>query len=223
MSENQTVYLVDDDEYVLKSLTELISAAGLQTRSFHSAEEFLDQLEPDARGCVITDLKMNGMSGERLQEELKTRRCRLPVIVVSGHADVPITVRMMENGAFTLLQKPYNHRQLLEAVRQALTRDSESQDKARLVQDLRERLSRLTEEEQQVMHMVIAGKPNKAIASELGISMRTVDRRRSAVFDRLDVRTAPELARLLTQVEQAARTLDAPSHAKISSAASMEL
>ncbi|MBC8290059.1 MAG: response regulator transcription factor [Planctomycetes bacterium] len=203
-----TVFLIDDDQAVLKSLSVLLNSAGLATKSFLSAEDFLEDLSDGARGCVVTDLKLTGMSGLHLQEQLIRMRSPLPVIVVTGRADVGLAVKVMEYGAVTLIQKPYDHQELIDAVRKALEQNAHRHTQAEFISDVRNRLNSLTDDEQQVLQMVIDGKPNKAIATTLSISMRTVDRRRSSVFEKMDVQTAPELARLLTLIEQAPEQVD---------------
>lgn len=200
-----TVFLIDDDQAVLTSLSALLSSAGLLTQSFLSAEEFLKHLPDEPRGCVVTDLKLTGMSGLHLQEQLLQMRSHLPVIVVTGRADVGLAVKVMEYGAVTLIQKPYDHNELIQAVKKALERNAHRHTQSEFIEDVQKRLSSLTDDEQQVLQMVVDGRPNKAIATTLNISMRTVDRRRSSVFEKMNVQTAPELARLLTLIEQAER------------------
>jgi FixJ family two-component response regulator len=202
MGDAHTVFLIDDDPVVLASLSVLLQTMGLETRSYLTAEDFLGGRHEDASGCVVTDLKLTGISGLQLQEHLKKVGSFLPVIVVSGRADVEIAVKVMEQGAITLIEKPYDHNEMIRAVTRALARNTELHRQADFVADVRARRSSLTEDEEQVLAMIIKGRPNKAVASDLDISMRTVDRRRRAVFEKMQVRTAPELARLLTLVEQ---------------------
>lgn len=190
------------------SLSRLLESAGFRTQSYRTAEEFLDQLTDNAAGCVVTDLKLTGMSGLQLQKSLNRIRCQLPVIIVTGCADVSLAVQVMEHGAMTLIQKPYDHKQLIDAIKRALASNARIRRQAGFIAEVRQRLSSLTEKEQQVLQMVIDGKPNKAIATSLNISMRTVDRRRNAVFEKMHVQTAPELARILAIVEQAGQAAD---------------
>ncbi len=196
-----TAFVIDDDRAVLHSVSELLDAAGIQTLAFTSAEQFLHQLSPATAGCVITDLRMQGMSGADLLKVLREADCRLPVVVVSGHADVPVTVEVMEHGAITLLQKPYKAEELLDAVRRALDAYRSDRHKFNQLDDIRHRLESLQPDEYGVMKLMIEGKPNKTIASELDISMRTVDRRRSAVLEKMGVGSAPEVARLVALLE----------------------
>lgn len=195
------VYLIDDDEAVLNSQLELLTAAGVSAQSYRSAESFLAVLTSQSAGCVITDLKMSGMSGLDLQRKLIAIDSPLPLIVVSGHANVPTTVELMENGAITLLQKPYDAHELLSAVQRGLDQFVENRERALELNSIQRRLDSLTEAEMSVLELMIAGRPNKVISTDLEISMRTVDRRRSIVLEKMQVDSAPELARLVTLVE----------------------
>ncbi len=198
-----TAYVIDDDRAVLQSVSELLDAAGIPTLAFTSAEQFLHQLTPATAGCIITDLRMQGMSGADLLRVLSDAGCRLPVIVVSGHADVPVTVEVMGHGAVTVLQKPYKADELLEVVGQTLRSFRSDQQRYQQLDEIRRRIDSLTAEEKNVMQLMIEGKPNKMIASELDISIRTVDRRRSSVLKKMAVSSAPEVARLVTLLESA--------------------
>jgi FixJ family two-component response regulator len=202
MSNTRTVFLIDDDEAVLESLSALLKTTEIESQTYLSAEDFLEDLQEDARGCVVTDLRLTGMSGLQLQEHLKEVGSFLPIIVVSGRADVGIAVKVMEQGAVTLFEKPYDHTEMIHAVTRALERNAELHRQAEFVADVRARLMSLTDDEEQVLEMIIDGRPNKAVATDLDISMRTVDRRRRTVFEKMQVRTPTELARLLTLVEQ---------------------
>jgi two-component system response regulator FixJ len=197
------VYLIDDDEAVLNSQHELLTAAGISVQSYRSAESFLSSLTPHSAGCVITDLKMSGMSGLDLQRKLIASNSPLPLIVVSGHANVPTTVEVMENGAMTLLQKPYDAHEFLDAVQRGLEQFVVNRERVAELISIQRRLDSISEAEMSVLKLMIAGRPNKMISTELEISMRTVDRRRSIVLEKMRVDTAPELARLVTLVEAA--------------------
>jgi len=200
------VYLIDDDESVLNSQRELLTAAGISVQPFRSAESFLAELNSQSAGCVVTDLKLSGMSGLDLQRRLIAIDSPLPLIVVSGHANVSTTVELMENGAITLLQKPYDAHQLLGAVQRGLDQFVESRKIAQEINSIQRRLNSLTDAEMSVLELMIAGRPNKVISTELEISMRTVDRRRSIVLEKMQVDSAPELARLVALVEATSST-----------------
>lgn len=202
-SDDLTVYLIEDDPAVLNSLSSLLYAAGHRVRSFESAEHFLVSLPENPAGCVITDIRLTGMSGIELQQRMKHSGVPLPVVVVSGFASVPVAVEMMQNGAVTLLQKPFQPEQLLGAVDQALQQFRNGRQQQELVESINRRLNLLNEEERGVMALMVQGRANKEISATLTISPRTVDRRRSQVLEKMQVQSVPELARLLTLVEVA--------------------
>ena len=195
------VYLVDDDESILHSQLTLLTAAGISAETFSSAKAFMNSLTPHSAGCLVTDLKLSGMSGFDLQRKLVASNSTLPLIVVSGHANVSTTVEIMKNGAITLIQKPYAANKFLDAVRRGLDQFVENRERTTEINSIQERLASLLEGEMDVLELMIAGQPNKVISTELEISMRTVDRRRSIVLEKMQVASAPELARLVTLVE----------------------
>lgn len=201
MTGKAIIHLVDDDVSVLHSLSALIEAIGHECRCFESAEAFLEGLSPDEAGCVITDLQMKGMDGLGLQREMLAKRSELPLIIVSGQVSVAETVEFMENGAVTLLKKPYDHSQLIKAIDRALAINAKGRERRQWIEATLNRINELTADERCVMDLIVAGKANKVIASELHISMRTVDRRRSTVLETMHVATAPELAQLLTRLD----------------------
>jgi FixJ family two-component response regulator len=218
MTDKAIIHLIDDDVSVLHSLSSLIDTIGHECRCFESAETFLEKLSPDQMGCVITDLRMNGMDGLALQRELKVKNSTLPMIIISGYVNVAETVEFMENGAVTLLKKPYDHTQLIKAIDRALEINSTDLERRRWVKETLALVNSLSNHEQRVMDLIVAGRPNKAIAAELEISMRTVDRRRSAVLEQMQVKTAPELAQLLTRLQFVQQKNDRSSPAASESA-----
>jgi len=189
--------LIDDDQPVLDSLVELVSAAGFHAQPYSSAEDFLDNFNALTPGCIVTDLRLAGMSGQDLQRRLIDVGCPLPLIVVTGHATVPVAVQIMEHGAVTLLQKPYKPSELLAAIQRALVRPPTVRPSDTQLAELRQRLATLSHEESQVMRLLLEGRTNKVIAATLELSMRTVDRRRRSVLDKVGVESVPELARLV--------------------------
>jgi two-component system, LuxR family, response regulator FixJ len=202
MPEDCNLYVVDDEVAVLKSVESVLVQFGLSPVCFSSAELFLKEAVQDAPGCIVTDLSMPGMNGLQLQETLVANSSPLSVIFLTGLADVPTTVRIMRNGATTLLVKPYATQELVSAVQNAL---KSSQVRWQLVcqqQKARAMMATLTEEEKAVMKMMLDGVPNKNIASSLDIGMRTVDRRRQAVFSKMGVSTVAELAVLVSCLSQ---------------------
>jgi FixJ family two-component response regulator len=197
MSDSIIIYVVDDDEAVLLSVQAMLKQHGYLCHCYVSAEEFLRDAPRDCPGCIITDLQMPEVSGVELQQRLIEEQSPLSVVVVTGVADVPTTVALMEKGAVTLLEKPYDHDDLVRAVERGLAASRERWLQKQDEQSLLDRLATLTEDERRVMECMLAGQPNKAVAHRLELSMRTVDRRRQAVLEKMRVRTAPELALLL--------------------------
>jgi len=191
-----TVFVVDDDPQGRKSVCALVRSMGIPAQSFASAEEFLEAYGEQHPGCLVTDVRMFGMSGLELQEELKRRNVLLPTIVLTAYARTPITVRAMKAGAITLLEKPYDDDDLWDAIRAALAADSASRADHRQRREIRDRIARLTPAERKVMDMIVQGKPNKTIAHELDISVRTVENRRREVFAKLQADSVAQLVRL---------------------------
>jgi len=204
--DDPVVYVIDDDLAVLESEVALLEASGIRTRPFASAEAFLSEPIPKVRGCIITDLKLGGMSGQQLQRQLREAKCNLPLIVVTGHATVEVAVTVMETGAVTLLQKPFKPQQLIDAVHRALSRWETGQpgsvtSRHTELMPFKQRLTLLTREEREVMQMMVAGITNKQISARMNCSMRTVDRRRSSVMTKLGVSSVAEVARLAGLLE----------------------
>jgi len=210
MADQPRVYVVDDDTAVLASARALLEPQGYEVLVFTSADAFLEHATLDQPGCVITDILMPDVDGVELQQRLLTAGSTLSLIVVTGVATVATTVKLMQRGAMTILEKPYEQSELRRAVEAALLT---SQHRWRQLQDNRATLARLdslTAEEQQVMQLMVAGKANKAIAAMLGLSSRTLDRRRQAVLTKLNVESTAELVsliRTLTNQDVAVRYL----------------
>lgn len=197
MLKNGPVFVVDDDAQVLDSVKCLLSAAKLTVHCFSNAKEFLDQLNPEQVGCLVTDLSMPGIDGFQLQEQLNAINSMLSIVVVTGRADVGSAVRLMRGGAVTLLEKPYPSEQLLEAVIDSLAL---SEQRAGLQLQRKEAfrlLERLDEEEHSVMRLAVEGVPNKAISQRLFMSPRTIDRRRQSAFNKLGIQSPAGYARLV--------------------------
>ena len=200
MTSPATVFLVDDDPVVTSALKAMLAQHGYQVASFNSAEAFLDQVNLQTPGCLVTDIQMPGMTGAQLQSRLVATESVLSIVVVTGVADVPLTVKMMQNGAVTLLEKPYDPIDLLAAVERGLRNSHHQAELAEKRATARQRIELLTAEEQLVLRLMIQGVPNKTISKSTGLSMRTVDRRRQAVVDKMQVKTVPELAAYLASV-----------------------
>ena len=189
--------LVDDDDAIRDSLCWLLESRGVPCRSYPSAEDFLAAWNSSLAGCVLLDIRMDGMSGPELFDLLGERGSTLPVIFLTGHGDVPMAVSALKKGAFDFVEKPCNDNELVNRVIEALTLDANQRVAASGADSINTLISRLTARERQVMERVLAGKLNKVIADELQISMRTVEVHRANLFEKMGVRTAVELAQLL--------------------------
>ena len=200
------VYLVDDDEAIRDALSWLFQSRGVSCRSYASAEAFLDAWSPQLSGCVLLDMRMEGMSGSELFDQLNTRGNSLPVIFLTGHGDVPMAVAALKKGAFDFVEKPCNDNELVDRVLEALKAHAAQRADAASADSYKRRSERLSTRERQVMELVLAGKLNKNIADELQISIRTVEVHRASVFDKMGVRTAVELARLISMSSDKPKT-----------------
>ena len=205
---NATVYIVDDDAGVREALAWMLRSRRLPSEAFESAQAFDDMLQSrtDPRQqpcCVLLDVRMPGLSGLALFERMAVRGDldTMPVIFLTGHADVPTAVDTVKRGAFDFCEKPFSDNALVDRIEQALAQSSERLAQVRERSDLQVRLSELTERERDVMDLVVAGLPNKLIADQLDISVRTVEVHRSRVFDKMQVKSAVELANLLRAVQ----------------------
>lgn len=192
----QTVFVVDDDEEVRDSLGLLFESVGLATESYPTAQEFFDAYDPERSGCLVLDIRMPGMSGIELQERLHDRGAILPVIVITGHGDVSLAVKAMKGGAVDFLQKPFVEQELLDRVQQALTDDAERRRELRERRAVLDRLESLTSRERQVMELIVDGLANKNVATELGVSQRTVEVHRARVMEKTGASSLPHLVRM---------------------------
>ena len=190
-------YLVDDDDAIRDSLSWLLESRGLPCLSYPSAEDFLAAWDPSLAGCLVLDIRMDGMSGPELFDILCERGSTLPVIFLTGHGDVPMAVSALKKGAFDFVEKPCNDNELVDRVIEALKLDENRRVAASDADSVNTLIARLTCREREVMELVLAGKLNKVIADELQISMRTVEVHRANLFEKMGVRTAVELAQLL--------------------------
>ena len=195
----QTVYLIDDDPGVRDSLSMLLDLRGFRTRAFASAEDFLAALDPGWTGCAVIDLRMPGMSGGALQEEMLRRAVPQPVVIITAHGDIAAARATLKAGAVDFIEKPIDDEQLVIAIRTAFDRDAETQRDVARAAELATRLDRLTDREREVLDRVIAGRHNREIAAELGISPRTVEVYKARMMEKLQVRRVPDLVRLVLE------------------------
>ena len=196
MPNEQVVHVVDDDLAVRQSLSFLLASDGLPVRLHESASAFLDAMKDAATGCIVTDVRMPGIDGIELIRRLKERGITLPVIVITGHADVPMAVEAMKEGAIDFLEKPFGDEVFLTTVREALSRHEKSSHQDAQVAQIQARFEALSERERQVLDGLVAGKANKVIAYDLGISPRTVEIYRANVMAKMQARSLSELVRL---------------------------
>lgn len=210
MAEPLLVHVVDDDEAVRDLLGLLLEAAGFAVRTYGSATAFLAAASDQTAGCLVTDVRMPELDGLGLQRRLNARGLRLPVIVMTGHGDVPIAVEALKAGAADFLEKPFDDEQLLAAVRNALAAGERIHHEAAAVAAIARRLASLTPRERDVLGKLVAGLPNKTIAYDLGCSPRTVEVHRARVMEKMGSRSLAELVRMAIAVEQAAASGKSP-------------
>ena len=190
------VFVIDDDDSMRRSLDSLLRSVGLDVHLFASAQEFMRAARPDAPGCLVLDVRLPGMSGLTFQQELAKAGTTLPVIFITGHGDVPMTVRAMKAGAADFLTKPFEEQALLDAVDAAIARDRARRGDATRLAELEVRYRALTEREREVMKHVVAGRVNKQIAAALGLSLVTIKVHRGQVMRKMRAKSVPELVRM---------------------------
>jgi two-component system response regulator FixJ len=195
------IFVVDDDDLARNAVIALVAAMGIETQAFSSAEEFLAAYDGRRPACLVTDVRMLGMSGLELQEELQRRGETIPVIVLTAFANTPSTVRAMKNGAVTLLEKPCRDDELWEAVRDALASDRQTLATEQSQADVRARMDSLTAKEREVLDCIAAGDANKVVAKKLNCSVRTVELHRRSVFQKMQADSLAELVRMVVTLE----------------------
>ena len=200
MQSEAIVHIVDDDKAIRDSLTLRMRSVGFNSKSYDSAEKFLDEADYNSAGCLIVDIRMQGMSGLELQQLLNNKGINMPVIIITGHGDVPMAVQAMQAGAIDFLEKPYDNEMLVDRIKQCLSEVSKSRDKSKLVAEAKTRLLRLTPREREVMNLLVAGKHNKIIAKELNISVRTAEAHRAKVMKKLHAESLSDIVRLALAV-----------------------
>lgn len=199
MTEPQ-VYVVDDDAALRHALTFLLSSRNVKTSTFPSGEAFLEVFSPELRGCVLTDIRMDGISGLELFSRLSEAGSRLPCIVLTGHGDVPMAVEALKKGVRDFIEKPFDANDLVDKLIVAMADDLARAEQDAVRQTYADRMVTLSEREQEVMQLLVAGKLNKVIAEELTIAVRTVEVHRARIFEKMGVRSAVELVNLIASM-----------------------
>jgi RNA polymerase sigma factor (sigma-70 family) len=195
------VFVVDDDPSVRSSLKFLLSTVGLRVESFVSADTFLQKNPPDAPSCLVLDVRLPGLSGLDFQHELAARNIRIPIVFVTGHGDIPMSVRAMKAGAVEFLTKPFRDQDLLDAIRIALERDRARREQEKEATELQQRFGSLTPREREVIFMVVSGMLNKQIAGQLGTAENTVKVQRSRAIEKLNAQSLADLVRMIEKLK----------------------
>lgn len=200
--ESRIVHIIDDDASLSDALVFLFSSRGVKALQYFSAEAFLDKMSEARQGCVLLDVRMEGMSGFELFDHLRREDFALPVIFLTGHGDVPMAVEALKKGAHDFVEKPFNDNELVDRVLIAIARSQSMRASAARREEILALVNTLTERERAVMDLLLAGKMNKVIADDLGIAMRTVEVHRARIFEKTHVRSAVELANLLAELRR---------------------
>ncbi|HXF86951.1 MAG TPA: response regulator FixJ [Xanthobacteraceae bacterium] len=196
MQSDRVVHVIDDDEAMRKSLAFMLRAAKLEVQTYATATDFLEHLPQAKSGCIVTDVRMPGISGIDLLKRLRELKVAMPVIVITGHGDVPLAVQAMKEGAIDFLEKPFEEEAMLAAIRAAFAAHAVDADRQRAVADIREKLASLSTREREVLEGLVSGQANKVIAYNLGISPRTVEIYRANVMTKMQASSLSELVRM---------------------------
>ena len=202
--QSATVCIVDDDEAVRSALRLLLKTLGVPVLAYGSAQEFLAAFDPQRRGCLVLDIRMPGMSGLELQQELNVRGALAPIIFITGHGDVPMAVEAMQHGAMDFLQKPFRDQDLLDRINKALDKDRLGRELLSNRERIQARIKDLTPREREVLTLVTAGKANKVIAADLNLSQRTVEIHRAHVMEKMGANSLAHLVRMVIEAGEAA-------------------
>ena len=201
IQQQPTVFVIDDEQAMRESLKMLIEMIGLNVKTYSRADDFLNFYDRQMHGCLVVDVRLPGMSGLELQEKLVQEGVKLPVIIITGHGDVPMAVQAMKMGAFNFIEKPFRDQVLIDNIQRAIDLDAQlSQQQDKWIEN-KKRLASLTPREREILDLLITGRPNKAIAFDLGISQKTVDFHRANILKKMKVQSVVELVRLVGSME----------------------
>ncbi len=196
---NSIVYIVDDESAVRDSLALFINSMGLKVKNFISAEDFLNNYSPDLPGCLILDVRMPGMSGLELQQEIQKRQLPLPIIFISDHAEIPDSAKAFRAGAIDFLEKPFDNALLMERIVEAINKDIEDRKQSLVQSEIQRRINRLTDREKEVLQLIVGNHSNKEVARILDISHRTIDVHRARIMEKMEAENLTELLTLVMQ------------------------
>jgi len=199
--QSPAIFVVDDDESVRNSLNFVLKSVGLTTRALSSSKEFLDAYDPSQPGCLVLDVRMPGMNGLELQQQLNLQGATIPIIFITGHSDVAMAVEAMQHGAFDFLQKPFRDQDLIDRIHRALERDARSRRSLAQQEKIRQRIASLTPREREVLALMTQGKPSKVIGADLGVSQRTVEVHRARVMEKSGAASLAQLVRMVMDLE----------------------
>ncbi|MHC4758553.1 MAG: response regulator transcription factor [Planctomycetota bacterium] len=201
------VYVVDDEKQIRDSLTMLLKTMGLEVESYSNAHDFLENYNPEQHGCLVLDVRMPGMSGLELQAQLGSERINIPIIIITGHGDIPMAVEAINMGALDFIEKPFRDQDLLDDIQKAIKLDLENKKKLKEQKKWKEAFSNLTSREREIVRELVLGKTNKLIAYELGISPKTVDFHRANIMDKLGFESVVELIRVIQKLQMDMKTI----------------
>jgi two-component system, LuxR family, response regulator FixJ len=201
MKNDAVVMVVDDDSGVRNAMRALLKSVGLQSALYASAQEFLAAYQPEQQGCLVLDIRMPGMSGMELQQQLNLRGAVIPVIFMTGHGDIPMAVEAMQHGAFDFLQKPFRDQDLLDRIQRAIVKDAELRKSLGEHARIRSHLESLTPREREVLDLMTQGKQNKVIGQDLGVSPRTIEIHRARVMEKMGATSVAELVRMMLDLK----------------------